>query len=140
MDITVADFDLNGNFLSLLEQIPINPLCPGETTSVETCGDVNICTNEEFCATINVEANPPNGEMCQDDDEYKFTPPPILGTPPPTPPPVSPPPTFPTDTPPPTPPPVSPPPTPLPTPPDVPCDVEVFIECATEGGLPCDRY
>jgi len=27
----------------------------------------------EFCAKINVEANPPNGEICQDEDEYKFT-------------------------------------------------------------------
>jgi len=122
MDITVADFDLNGNFLSLLEQIPTNPLCPGESTTVTTCGDIDICSGEEFCATINVEANPPNGEICQDDDEYKFQPPPVA---PPTPPPVPPP---------------SPPPTPSPTPPpEEPCLVDVVIDCTTADGTPCSE-
>ena len=115
MDITVADFDLNGNFLSLLEQIPTNPLCPGESTTVTTCGDVDICSGGEFCATINVEANPPNGEICQDDDEYKFTLPPV--TPPPTPPPT---PGIPA--------------TPPPTLPPPPCDIVLDATCVLADG------
>jgi len=72
MDITVADLDVNGDVSSVLDLVPVNPLCPEESTSFETCGDIDICTGGEFCAVINVEANPPNGEMCQDDGEYKF--------------------------------------------------------------------
>jgi len=119
MDITVADFDINGNFLSLLTQIPVNPLAPGESTTVTTCGEIDICNGGEFCAIVNVEANPPNGDMCQDDDEYKFQPPTV--------PPASPPPTT--------------PPSPLPTtlPTNSQCDVKVEIECATEDGLPCEE-
>jgi len=73
MEVTVADLDVNGNVGSILDQIELNPICVGESTSVESCGDIDICSGGEFCATINVEANPPNGDICQDDDEYKFT-------------------------------------------------------------------
>lgn len=74
MDITVADLDVNGEVTSVLDLVPINPLCPEDgSTSFETCGDIDICNGGEFCAIINVEADPPNGDICLDDAEYKFT-------------------------------------------------------------------
>jgi len=72
MVITLVDFTFQDDVTSLLPVSP-NPLAPGETIELTPKVDVDICTGEEFCANINVEANPPNGEMCQDDEDYKFT-------------------------------------------------------------------
>jgi len=88
MDITVVDLDVNGNLADLVGEVPINPLCPGEETEVVSCGDIDICGGGEFCGTVNVEANPPNGEMCQDEAQDKFSLP--VPTPPPPPAPLPP--------------------------------------------------
>lgn len=75
MDVTVADFIFNGELIDVLPLLPITEICPGESESIEQKGTVNICEGTEFCAEVIVEADPPNGDMCQDEDEYKFTPP-----------------------------------------------------------------
>jgi len=49
MDITQADFDVNGNVADLLDQVPVNPLCPGESTSFDSCGDIDICAGPSLC-------------------------------------------------------------------------------------------
>ena len=127
MAITVADLIVNGALDSVLEEVPVNPLCPPDSTAVESCGNIDICTGGQFSAVINVEAEPPNGDMCQAEGEYTFTFPV-----PPTPPPTSPPPTaLPVTSPPPT-PPGSPPPTPPGSPP--PCTIELSTECTIKGG------
>ena len=136
MDITLAELDLNGDVADVLSLVPTNPLCPIETTSFDACGDVDICSNGSYSATFKVEADPPNGSMCSDEDTYSFT------IPPPNPVPTAPPPT-PGTTPPDTPPPDTPPPTPPmlpPTPPPssaLPCLVEVEITCTAEGETEC---
>jgi len=78
---------------------------------------------------IDVMANPPNGNMCQDQDRITIT----IGTLPPTPSPTTPPPT-----PSPAPPPTTPPPTPSPTPTPEPCFVDVTLSCRTDEGQDCE--
>lgn len=72
MDVTVVDFTLNditASFLDLLE----NPTIPVDATvAIAQKIVVDICQGEEYCASVHVEADPPNGEMCQADDEFKF--------------------------------------------------------------------
>ena len=98
MDVTVIDFTLNDITASILDLLEGNPTIPVDATvTVEEKIVVDICQGQEYCASVNVEASPPNGEICQDDDELKFdvnpVPPPVpMETEPPVPPP--PPPTF----------------------------------------------
>lgn len=73
MEITVANFEVDGSVTSVLEYLPLNPVCAGNSTSFGMCSDIDICTGEEFNSYVYVEANPPNGEMCQGDDEYQFS-------------------------------------------------------------------
>ena len=72
MDITLANLDLNGEITDVLGLIPVDSLCPDETTSFETCGDIDICGGGTYLATIDVEADPPNGNQCQDSSQYNF--------------------------------------------------------------------
>ena len=80
MDITVIDFDFNGEVFNLLPQVEVNPLAPGQTTSIEVKRDVDICQAIEYCAEVVIEADPPSNMMCLDDDDYKFN----IGTLPPS--------------------------------------------------------
>jgi len=115
MEITVAERYFNGEIFDLLPFVPINPLAPGETTSIEEKTTIDVCQEQTYCVDLNAEASPENGEDCQDNATYKFTiePPPVQ----PTPPPVVPP----------TPPPVeTPPPSPAPT---EPCTIDFNTTC-----------
>ena len=81
MDITLANLDLNGDIQDVLELLPVDELCPEETTSFEKCGDIDICGGGTYLATIDVEADPPNGNQCQDSSQYNFNVPQIPTTP-----------------------------------------------------------
>jgi hypothetical protein len=81
MDITLASLDLNGEITDVLGLVTDNPLCPDETTSFDACGDIDICSGGTFLANIAVEADPPNGNQCQDDGRYEFDIPAIPATP-----------------------------------------------------------
>jgi len=87
MTVTVADFMAGDQLVSVLPDLPVNPLAPGEATSLSTCGDIDVCAGTEISAMINVEANPPSGDMCQKQAEYVFVPP-MPRIPPPTMPPT----------------------------------------------------
>ena len=73
MDITIVDFDFNGDVESLLDDLDVTTLTPGQSTSVEVKKDVDVCIEFEYCAVVEVEANPPSDMMCQDTDTDKFT-------------------------------------------------------------------
>ena len=164
MEVTVVDLNVNDQVASLLDSVTVNPLCPPDSTSVESCGDIDICAGGQFSANINVEADPPNGDRCQAQGEYIFTIVPIVPSPesssvtppvasPVTPPlssPVTPPLSSPVTPPlsPPVTPPLSPPVTPPlslpvtppvspPVTPDVPpptCTIELSSDCTIAGG------
>jgi len=145
MDVTVIDFTLNDMTASFLDNLEGNPTVPvDETVTVEEKIVVDICQGQEYCASVNVEANPPNGEICQDEDEIKFdvnpVPPPVpMESQPPVPPSVPPP--VPPPNAPPVPPPSVPPPV-LPPTSDI-CELELTSECTITGdssqaGDPCE--
>jgi len=124
MDITLLDFTLDGSTASFLDLLNGDFTVPvGQVRSVEEKIVVDICGGQAYSASINVEANPPNGDICQAADQDTFS-----VTPVPPPPPVAPP----------TPPPA----TLAPTPPSV-CDIALNTECLITGdssyaGQSCD--
>jgi len=69
MTITVVDFSFNDQVLSLLDRVETNPLEPDEMTSLQEKLGVRVCEAEEYTVSILVEADPPNGEMCQDQED-----------------------------------------------------------------------
>jgi hypothetical protein len=72
MAITQVDFTFNGETFNPLSCVEINPLVPNDSASLEPKLDVDICGTEEFCAEVDVEADPPNGNTCRYSEEYKF--------------------------------------------------------------------
>lgn len=110
MDITVAEFIFNGQTFDLRGDLNRQTLAPGQQENLRPQVDVNVCEGGDFNARIRVEADPPNGSPCFDDDTYNvYVPPPPPPTPRPTPRP-----------------------TPLPV-----CFVDVDLECRTESGQSC---
>jgi hypothetical protein len=70
MDITKADFVFKGTTTNLLNVFDNKTVPPGSTTSVSPIVLIDLCNGEEFCADVNVEAEPPNGSTCQDTTQY----------------------------------------------------------------------
>lgn len=72
MEITVVDYNFNGVVEDLLELVPTNknPLLPGESTSFTEKFTINICSEGNFTTAIDVQADPPNGEMCRAQTDY----------------------------------------------------------------------
>jgi len=70
MQITKVDFVFEGTTTNLLNIIGDISVPPGGTTSVIPIVLIDLCTGEDFCAEVNVEAEPPNGNMCQDTTQY----------------------------------------------------------------------
>lgn len=66
MTVTVVDFTFNDQTASFLEDLEVNPLEPGQSTTLEVSFDANVCRTTEFIAAVDVEAAPPSGDMCQD--------------------------------------------------------------------------
>jgi len=72
MEITVVDYNFNGVVEDLLDLVPANknPLLPGESTTFTEKFTINVCSEGNFTTAIDVQANPPNGEMCQEQTDY----------------------------------------------------------------------
>lgn len=81
MEITKADFVFEGTTTNLLSVFENKLVPPGSKTSVSPIVLIDICAGEEFCADVNVEAEPPNGTMCQDTIQYCVNSSPIAPTP-----------------------------------------------------------
>ena len=137
MDLTLAEFIFNDQTTDLLPLLPVTSLCPEESASIQQKGDVNTCITGQFCAEVQVQADPPdpNAPMCMDSDILKFiipNQPTLSPTFPPTPgpnPSPTPAPTFP-----PTPTPTFSP-TPGPTPAStLPCVLDLMTDCVIVGG------
>jgi len=73
MLIDVVDFTLDGETSSFLDNVDPKLLPPGQSTSLIVMAQVDICTGAEFDAIINVEASPPNGDICRDTEKLTFT-------------------------------------------------------------------
>jgi hypothetical protein len=69
MEVTVADLELNGNVLRLVDGLGANPLDPGVSAGLVQSVEIGVCAGGDFAARINVEANPPNGNTCEDSAE-----------------------------------------------------------------------
>lgn len=134
MSVTKVDFTFNGMPFSFLSNVQPNRLPPGESSTLKPNVEINVCTTGTYIAAVAVEADPPNGQMCQDDDQFVLAidslprPPPTES---PTAPPVSiatPAPRLPTVE-----------PTNSPTmEPQADCLVEVGLDCNLPDGSPCD--
>jgi hypothetical protein len=72
MDVTVIDFIFGGATNDLLGELDTTTVSPGDSTTVSPIVLIDLCMGGEFCAEINVEAEPPNGAMCQDSETYCF--------------------------------------------------------------------
>ena len=71
MEITVAEFIFDGVTTTFVSDIDTN-VQPGEASTVQTRQTIDLCVSAEYCAEVNIEANPPNGNKCQDTDQYCF--------------------------------------------------------------------
>ena len=71
------EFDGQVEVVDLINEIPTvdRNLCPSDDP-IEICEveATDLCSGFTFKTTCIVEANPPNGSMCQGTDEYSFTP------------------------------------------------------------------
>lgn len=70
MTVTTVDFTLNGQASNLLGNLSVNPIPVGQCTTINPQVDIDVCSGGRFEAGIVVRANPPNGNMCEDDDVY----------------------------------------------------------------------
>lgn len=69
MQVNAADFDFNNNLNSILGSIPVNPVPVGQCTTLVPNLQADVCSDAAYLATVFVEANPPNGNICQDQDQ-----------------------------------------------------------------------
>ena len=137
MMVTKADRDFNGDQGKLVDSVSPNPIPSGATVSLKEQFTIDVCTPGDFVMNFDVDAKPPNGEACQDDDTLRFgvdAAPTFAPTRSPTPAPTHSPIADPTAAP-------QPGPTPFPTafPTNKQCSVEVTIECVTTEGADCSR-
>lgn len=72
MDVTIADFTLNGQTSSFLSQITPQTLQPTQSVAIELDFEVNICEASDYSSVIAVKASPPNGNICQDMQKIDF--------------------------------------------------------------------
>ena len=76
MDITEFVRDRNGNTRDLTPLLNgQTEICPNDPP-ITVCENepTDLCAGEEYTTTVNVEANPPNGNTCQATDEYVVIP------------------------------------------------------------------
>ena len=71
MTITQVEFSFSGQAFNLLSEVRQNPLVPGQSTLLSPSLQVNICTVDDLQAVVNTQANPPNGDACQDTEQYQ---------------------------------------------------------------------
>ena len=72
MDLTLLERTRNNSTDSLYELLDVTFLRPGEETTVEEKELTDICLDETYTTAVVVEADPPNGITCQDEDVYMF--------------------------------------------------------------------
>lgn len=65
---------LNAVFEDLTDGLESTVLLPGESTEVKESEVISVCEAMTFTINAEVNASPPNGPSCSDDDEYVFTP------------------------------------------------------------------
>jgi hypothetical protein len=71
MQITKVDFTFNNVSESLLKDVKLNPLLPGQETSLAPTRAVNVCSGGKFDASVRTETNS-TGLVCVDDSFYNF--------------------------------------------------------------------
>lgn len=72
MDIKEVSFAFNGNVDELVKDLKETSLGPDKSTILLIEEEINVCTNDEFEASVAVTAQGHNGKECQDRDEYNF--------------------------------------------------------------------
>jgi hypothetical protein len=81
LDVTAAEIISDTDMtISLLSGVDTT-LSPGENIIIQSRQLIDLCTGEEYCAEVNVAAEPQNGGMCQDTDQYCFQISPLPPTP-----------------------------------------------------------
>lgn len=73
MDITVLERTRNEDTVSLLDQLSVTSLDPGESTNVMEKETINACAEVEYCTDVVAEADPPSDQRCFDEEMYKFS-------------------------------------------------------------------
>ena len=72
MDLSELERTHNNVTESLVHLLPVMNLRPGDVTQVTETVEVDICKEADFTTYVSVEANPENGLVCFDEDEYLF--------------------------------------------------------------------
>jgi hypothetical protein len=69
--VTTASFIFfNMMAVDLLGSLPVNPIPRGRCVSVAPARDVDVCIDQELFSSVTVEAIPPNGAACMDDETF----------------------------------------------------------------------
>ena len=69
MMINAVDFNFNDNVNSIVAAVPQNQLLTGQCTSLVPNLQVDVCSAGSHLAVVTAEATPPNGNMCQDQQQ-----------------------------------------------------------------------
>ena len=72
MALTMVAIDFNGQMNDLVLSLPVNPVPTRRCTVVTPRYEVNVCGGSSFDVVVDVEANPPNGNMCRDSEKLQF--------------------------------------------------------------------
>ena len=70
--VTNLERFLNGENVDLLASVTVNPISPGELTSVVEVIEFDFCATDTFSYSIIGEGDPPTGSGCADSDELEF--------------------------------------------------------------------
>ena len=69
MTTTRVSFLFNGQSFDLLEEIRQNPLMAGQSTTLVPSLEINVCDTNELLAEVSVQADPPSGSPCGDNEQ-----------------------------------------------------------------------
>jgi hypothetical protein len=72
MNITRVEVTTNGVTVSFLDQVLVNPLGPGETTTITENRTINICEQVDYLVELEVDADSPDGGSCLSNSTYMF--------------------------------------------------------------------
>jgi hypothetical protein len=72
MDITLLERTRNNITSNLLGSIPDPELSPGDTTTVIEFEQLDLCVDGAYVTRVRVEADPPDGFPCFDEDTFEF--------------------------------------------------------------------
>ena len=73
MTVSNVEIIFQGQSNQMVQNLPVNPVPVGQCTSISPRFELDVCTDAIYEASVVVEANPPNGNSCQDNNRVQVS-------------------------------------------------------------------